>query len=167
MQKDSFLHTITLSLGSNEGNSKLILENACRLLQSEIGKLASISAFYSTKPWGNPNQPDFLNNALILQTEFSPQECLLIIQKIEIELGRIRTEKWGKRTIDIDVLFYDNLTINEKNITIPHPEIENRNFVLQPLAEICPYFIHPILNKTIKELLLVCKDESEVIKLNY
>lgn len=165
MQKDSLIHTLVLGLGSNQGDSKSILENAYCLLQFEIGKTVSISSFYSTQPWGNPNQPDFLNAAMILETQLSPQDCLLAIQQIENKLGRIRNEKWGIRTIDIDVLFYDNLILKQKNITIPHPEIENRNFVLHPLEEICPDFKHPILKKSISELLLLCNDTCEIKKI--
>lgn len=160
-------NTLILGLGSNQGDSKSILENAYYLLQSEIGKIISISSFYSTQPWGNPNQPDFFNAAMMLETELSPKDCLLAIHQIENKLGRIRKEKWGIRTIDIDVLFYDNLILKQKNITIPHPEIENRNFVLHPLAEICPNFIHPIFKKTISELLLLCDDTCVIKKIAF
>lgn len=156
------LHTVILGLGSNEGDSKSTLKNAYNILQSEIGKTVSISSFYTTQPWGNLNQPDFINSVIVLETAHCAKKCLLIIQNIEKKLGRIRTQKWGKRILDIDILFYDDLILKNHNLTIPHPQIENRKFVLQPLVEICSNFIHPVLKKSLYELLIICKDNSRV-----
>ena len=145
---------IYLLLGSNLGNRELLLDNAIKQIEQKIGKVFAKSAIYETAAWGKTDQPSFLNLALGVETSLSPIELLNTILAIEEKLGRIREEKWGARLIDIDVILYCNEVVNLGEIlTIPHVELQNRRFVLQPLAEIAPNQIHPILKKTILELL--------------
>lgn len=157
------LKTVFLSLGSNIGDSKLNISNAYHFIESQIGKMVSVSAFYKTQPWGNKNQTYFLNSVCEVSTFLSPIECLNTIHEIEKKLGRSRNSKWEARIIDIDILFYENQIINDIWLTIPHPYISERKFVLQPLTEIAPNFVHPVYNKNIETLLSQTPDKSEVV----
>ena len=148
----SNLQIVYLLLGSNLGNKKEILNKAIELLVEKIGIIISQSKDYETKPWGVTDQPDFLNLAIAIHTKLTPLEILEQTQSIENQLGRIRKEKWGARLIDIDIMFYGNEIIDETNLKIPHPLMQERDFALIPLAEIAPDFVHPVLRKTISEL---------------
>jgi 2-amino-4-hydroxy-6-hydroxymethyldihydropteridine diphosphokinase len=128
------------------------------LIENQIGKCINQSKLYTTKAWGNTNQNDFLNQVLIIETEFLPENCLEIILNIEQSLGRTRTEKWGPRTIDMDILFYNSAIVDNTNLQIPHPYLHLRSFTLLPLNELMPNFVHPVLKQTINDLLLHCKD---------
>jgi len=151
-----------LLLGSNLGNKEENLRVAVKLLK-KIGKVKKHSAIYETEPWGFTDDHNFFNMALCLETSLKPLELLIEILKIEISIGRKRQVKqWVAREIDIDIIFFDNLIINEDNLTVPHPHIKNRKFVLVPLKEIAPGFIHPEYRKSISELLKECPDDSEV-----
>lgn len=142
-----------LSLGSNMGNKEENMEEAVDLLEKTDGiKVTKRSQWIGTKPWGNENQEPFLNGAVEVITFLEPEELLSEIQRIELELGRIRIEKWGPRTIDIDIVLYEDLVIYEEQLIIPHPYMHVRDFVLKPLAEIAPFFIHPVYKKNISEL---------------
>lgn len=123
-----------------------------RLIAKNIGNLIQISPLYITKAWGKTDQPDFLNQVLYVETLFTPLMVFQKIQAIEKQLGRIRYEKWGPRSIDIDILFYDTDIIQTPSLHIPHPEIPNRNFVLKPLLDVAPTWKHPQLQLQIKEL---------------
>ena len=148
----SNLQIVYLLLGSNLGNRKEILDKAINLLSQKVGVIILRSKDYETAPWGVTNQPDFLNLVVSIQTKLKPLQILEITQSIENQLGRIRKEKWGARLIDIDILFYGNEIIDEPNLKIPHPLLQERDFALSPLAEIAPDFVHPVLGETISEL---------------
>lgn len=156
------LHTAVLHLGSNLGDRRQHLAEARRLLQLRCGNIIRSSALYETAPWGPADQPDYLNQALVLETLLSSDLLLLEIQKIENEEGRERTIHWGPRTLDIDILFFNRDTINQPNLSIPHPRISERRFVLVPLAEILPDFRHPQSGESMKALLDKCRDTGEV-----
>ena len=151
-----------LSLGSNKGNRQLWLDNAIELLGQNAGVILKMSSRYETKAWGISEQPDFINMCLQLQTSLSAIELLHTILQTETTLGRVRDIKWGPRTIDIDILFYENAIINSEGLLIPHPHLQERRFILMPLIDIAPCHIHPVLNKRVNELLKECTDELAV-----
>ncbi len=158
-------HQLYLATGSNLGDRQANLAQANALIAEKIGPVEQVSAFYETEAWGLTDQPDFLNQVLKVNTHLEPKEVLAQIIQIELLLGRERQEKWGPRLIDIDILFYDDLIIKTDNLTIPHPFIQDRNFVLIPLLEIAGEKIHPIYELTIEDLYLQCKDIQEVVQL--
>ena len=142
-----------LGLGSNMGDLKANLETAIEKINSITNSgVIKVSSFYSTKAWGYAEQADFLNAVIEVKTDYSPEEFLSFTQNIEKEMGRVKNFKYGPRVIDIDILFYGDKIINVPHLTIPHPEIENREFVLCPLNEIAPDFVHPVLKKSIKNI---------------
>jgi 2-amino-4-hydroxy-6-hydroxymethyldihydropteridine diphosphokinase len=148
-----------LSIGSNIGNKQYNIESAIKSINSNIGEVISISKIYKSAAWGFESENNFLNNAIKVETSLSPQELLTEINKIEKQLGRKRAfSGYSDRIIDIDILFYDDLIIDEPNLKIPHPLLQDRNFVLFPLCEIAKDYIHPILKKKISELLSLCTD---------
>lgn len=151
-----------LSLGSNEGQRERWLQQAQEHIAINCGTITATSPIYETAAWGITNQPDFLNMVLGIETYLSPNELLQSILNIETSLGRVRTVKWGPRTIDIDILFYNNEVINQPGLTIPHPFLQERRFILAPLAAIAPQYVHPLLHKTITQLLADCPDKLEV-----
>lgn len=150
-------------LGGNLGNRDENLVQAKKHIEQKIGSIVQESSIYETKAWGVENQPDFLNQVILVETNLLPQQVLKDNLAIEKILGRVRHQKWHERTIDIDILYADQLIVNEENLTIPHPFIQKRKFTLVPLAEISPNFIHPILKKTQKELNDLCHDELPVL----
>lgn len=156
------LHQIFLGLGSNLGNREENLSTAQKLIEEKIGKICSKSSIYETAAWGITEQNAFLNQVLEVETHFSPSAVLHLVLSIEKEMGRIREIKWGERSIDIDILYYNNEVISIENLAIPHPFIQERKFVLVPLCEIAPTFIHPKLNHTNLELLEKCQDSGEI-----
>lgn len=142
---------VYLSLGSNLGDRQANLRNAIgRLL--ELGNVVEVSSYYETEPVGFTDQPWFLNCAVAVQTELIPREFLAGIQAIEKSMGRQRTQPKGPRTIDIDILLFGAQTINTPTLTVPHPSMAERRFVLEPLAEIAPEVMHPKLRKTLRTL---------------
>jgi len=154
-----------LLLGSNLGDRELYLERAVQLISEKVGIVIAKSSVYETEPWGNTNQPGFLNLALGVDTKLSPLALLEMVLEIEKTLGRIRHEKWGSRLIDIDIILYGDESITIDNqLQIPHAEMQNRKFVLEPLAEIAPNLIHPIFGKTIIEILTTLTDTLSVSK---
>lgn len=159
------MYTTYILLGSNLGDSKKYLADAIIEIGKRLGNIPKKSSVYQTASWGNHNQPDFHNQVVELHTELSPEDLLKVILDIEIKLGRERHEKWGSRTIDIDILLYEDLIINEATLKIPHPYLPCRKFALIPLAEIAPDLIHPVMARKIKELLQDLSDELFVKKL--
>jgi len=156
------MHTVYLSTGSNIGNRKAYLAMAFNKLNEQLGNIIRSSGIYETEAWGIENQRGFFNQVLCIETIRTPKEVLQTVNTIEKEMGRTREDKWAARTIDIDILFYDDLIHNEDNLIIPHPHIQERNFVIVPFLEIAPDFMHPKLNKTIRELYFACTDKLKV-----
>lgn len=153
-----------LLLGSNMGNSKMQLSKAVSHIEKKIGKLLRRSSLYSTAAWGNTEQPDFLNQVIIVQTELSAEQTMQQILSIEKKMGRVRTIKNAPRIIDIDILFFNKKIISQPDLVIPHPQTQNRRFVLVPLNELSPGFKHPVLKKTIHNLFIHCVDKLNVKK---
>lgn len=148
------------------GDRLINLDNAQKYLEDEIGKIERSSPIYETAAWGDNDQPDFYNQVHIIKTKFHAEEIMQKILKIEEKMGRIRTFKNAARLIDIDILFFNKEIINKPGLIIPHAEIANRRFVLEPLNEVSPHMIHPLLNKNIAELLSTCKDMLKVKPVN-
>ncbi len=146
-------HTAYLSLGSNIGDCKKHLDDAIKSLNStEHTNVTKVSSYISTKPYGYEEQPDFVNCAVEIKTILNPFELLKFTSSIENEHGRTREIHWGPRTLDIDIILYDEEIINEDNLIIPHIEMHKRAFVLKPLCEIAPYRVHPILKMSILDM---------------
>ena len=158
------MNTVFLSLGSNEGDRIQWLHKAMSLLSETCGIITKQSSIYETSAWGLETQPDFLNMVTQLQTTKMPLELLNETHNIESTLGRQRDIKWGPRTLDLDILFYNNEILQLPQLTIPHPYLQERRFTLLPLSEIAPNFLHPIFQKTINQLLEECPDKLEVRK---
>lgn len=156
---------VLISLGTNIGDKKNNLEEAILLIHSEIGNVTKQSSVYQTKPWGKTNQDDFYNQVIEIESELEPEKILFKCLTIENIIGRIRKEKWGERIIDLDILYVGNHIIDTEILKLPHPLMQNRNFVMIPLAEIDKEFLHPIFKKTNLELLEACPDDLEVIKI--
>lgn len=147
-------HTAYIALGSNIGDSKQILKDAIASLdQLPKTKVEKVSTIISTAPYGVVDQPDFLNGCLKLRTLMDPRELLEQLNRIEKEAGRERIIHWGPRTLDLDIIFYDDLVCQEEDLCIPHVEMHKRDFVLRPLEEIAPYKRHPVYGKTVREML--------------
>ncbi len=144
-------HQVFLSLGSNLGDRLNNLHNAVVKLAPKV-TLVTQSSIYETEPWGYSDQPAFLNQIIKAETDLDPFDLLGFIKGIEVLLGRQETFRFGPRIIDIDILFYDDLVLDTPKLTIPHPRINERAFVLIPLIEIAPELQHPVLGKTIQEL---------------
>jgi len=161
------MNTIFLLLGSNLGDRKLLLQQAIKHIEAGVGPIIKKSSVYETQSWGKTDLPDYLNQVIIAETELSEQKTLQTILNIELLMGRVREEKWGARIIDIDILFYNSEVIDEPGLHIPHPELHKRRFTLEPLAEIAPTFIHPVLNKTILQLKNELKDSLLIKKLYF
>ena len=158
---------VFLLLGSNLGNRHLFLSQAIAQIEKDIAPVIKASSVYETQSWGKTDAPDYLNQVILLQTELPAMAVLQKILNIENTMGRQRSEKWGPRTIDIDILFYGNAVINETGLQIPHPELHKRRFTLEPLAEIAPELVHPVLNKNILQVKNELKDNLIVKKLYF
>ncbi|NEM98369.1 2-amino-4-hydroxy-6-hydroxymethyldihydropteridine diphosphokinase [Pontibacter burrus] len=156
-----------LLLGGNLGNRTLYLQQARETIATQVGPIVQASGIYETAAWGKTDQPSFLNQVLEVETQLGPEQVLQTINLIEHELGRERLEHWGSRVIDIDILFYDDLVQQTQRLTIPHPQLHLRRFTLQPLQEIAPNLVHPMLQQTISELLIRCPDDLEVNPYSY
>lgn len=158
------MNIVFLSIGSNIGNKTQNLLNAIGFIGNEIGRIEKVSAVYATEPWGLKQQPEFLNMALLVTTQLNAEEVLKKALSIELKMGRVREQKMGARSIDIDILLFNDEIIREDNLSVPHPFMQQRNFVLMPLNEIAAEIVHPVLKKTIRELLEESSDTSLVNK---
>lgn len=152
---------VVLILGGNLGDTLTLIEEAKKQLLN-LGELKDKSSIYRTEAWGNVADQDFLNQVVVISSALEPLDFLKEIQAIEKVLGRKRVETWGNRTMDIDILYWNQEVIDHENLKVPHPFLQKRKFVLIPLVEILPDQIHPILNQTNSQILEVCPDESLV-----
>jgi len=153
-------------LGGNLGDKQFIFSETRKRLAEQIGAITRQSAVYETEPWGFESEDMFWNQALEIETNLSPNEILAQTHDIELELGRMRKEnQYDSRLIDIDILFVGSLIVNQDNLVIPHPRIQDRKFVLVPLCEIVPQLIHPVFQRTVSQLLNECTDQLAVKKI--
>ena len=153
---------IYLLLGSNLDDREKNLLLAIKKINEQAGNVLSVSSLYVTQPWGVSDQPEFLNQVIEIESDYSARQLLQKLLLIELEIGRKKTIRWGPRKIDIDILFYGNTILAEKDLAIPHPGITDRRFTLVPLCEIASKFIHPQLNKKCEQLLRECTDPLQV-----
>ncbi len=163
-----FQHTsmnhVYLMIGGNIGNRLDNLENARNSINKKCGPILKQSSIFETEAWGFKDQPAFYNQALCIETELSPNDLMTTLLTIELDMGRERLVPLGPRTIDLDIIYYNQTIIDLPGLTIPHPKLAERNFVLAPLVEIAPDFKHPILKKTNFQLYNDSKDNSVVYK---
>ena len=157
---------VYIGIGSNIGdrykNCTVAIDTICA---SESIRLLEQSSFYLTEPWGVKEQDDFINLVIKIDTSLSPQQLFCFLQEAERKLGKKETVKWGPRTIDLDILFYNGQTLEAPQLTIPHPLLHQRGFVLIPLQEIDPHLTHPVFSRTISQLLDSLSDDTRVTKL--
>ena len=158
------MNTAYLLIGGNLGDRAAYLAEAVNQISARCGHVIISSSLYETAAWGNTNQPAFYNQAICIETILEAETLLERLLAIELEMGRVREEKYGPRTIDLDILMIDDTILDTPTLTIPHPQLQNRKFALLPLVEIAPALHHPVLNKTIDEVLLNCPDTLDVQK---
>ena len=158
------MNNVTLLIGGNMGDRMANLAAARNSINTDCGRIISASSIYETEAWGYKEQDSFLNQALIIQTPLEANSLMAAILKIELALGRKREIPLGPRIIDIDIIYYNDEIIHIPSVTIPHPSMAQRKFVLMPLTEITPEYMHPVLLKTNEVLLKECGDSSVVYK---
>ena len=159
------MNTVFLLTGGNLGDRLKNLQQAVDFIAKDCGTIGKTSAIYQTAAWGFTSQPDLYNQAFELHTLLGVDDLMRALLSIEHKMGRTRSTKMGPRTIDIDILLMNEMVYLSPLVTIPHPRMAERRFVLMPLAEIAAHIIHPVLHKTIHELLIACKDELPVYKI--
>ncbi|MBN9299919.1 MAG: 2-amino-4-hydroxy-6-hydroxymethyldihydropteridine diphosphokinase [Filimonas sp.] len=160
------MNDVYLLIGGNLGDRMAFLRQAKSLIGQSAGHITAISSIYETSAWGMEDQPPFYNCALQIKSNIAPETLMGILLNIETLMGRERLIKFGPRTIDIDMILYNDKIINTAILTLPHPQMQNRRFVLQPLAEIAGNAMHPVLHKTINQLLEECPDTLDVHKIS-
>ncbi len=153
---------IYILLGSNLGDREQNLGLALNKISTDVGRILAQSSIYQSEPWGISQQPQFLNQVVEVNSRNAPEQVLQKLLAIETELGRERLEKWGPRSIDLDILFFNNRIIQTEKLIVPHPGLAMRRFTLVPLCEIAPNFFHPLLEKTCQQLLKECTDPLKV-----
>jgi 2-amino-4-hydroxy-6-hydroxymethyldihydropteridine diphosphokinase len=158
------MHTAYLLIGGNIGNRTAYLQQATGLIEQFCGNIVHSSAIYETAAWGVTDQPSFYNQAISIRTELDPEVLMQELLHIEEKMGRKRVIKMGPRIIDLDILLIDELVIETRLLTLPHPALPFRRFALLPLCEIAPLLVHPVLHKSISQLLDECTDELDVQK---
>jgi len=152
-------HTAAIALGSNLGDKKAYLEGALSSIKNNLHfRSVRVSDFIETEPYGGVEQDNFLNGALVCQTDLDPHQLLDYLHLLEQAAHRQRLVHWGPRTLDLDILLYDDLILNDEDLIIPHMEMHKRDFVLAPLSQIAPDFVHPVLKKTVSQLLASLKN---------
>lgn len=156
------MHSVFLLTGSNLGNRNEQLSNAILELEAHVGTIVHSSSVFETEAWGKEGLPPHLNQAILIKTSLEPLALLQSIHTIEERLGRVRQEKWGVRVIDIDIIYFDDQIIDLPQLIVPHPLLQERNFVLAPLCQIAPDFLHPVFLKTNMELLQQSQDNMKV-----
>ena len=159
------MNEVFFLLGSNLGDRTLFLQQAIAHIMDEIGPVIKKSSVYETQSWGKTDLPDYLNQVVLVNTKLTARDTLEKILLIEHKIGRIREEKWGARTIDIDILFFNSDIIDELRLQVPHPELHKRKFTLEPMVELAPSLMHPILKKNILQLKNELNDSLIVKKL--
>ena len=157
------MNIVFLQLGSNLGDRELLLKDAITEIEDSVGNILECSKVYESTPWRVEGQENYLNQILKVKTILLADDVLLTVLDIEKQLGRVRIEKWGERLIDIDIIFYNDSIIVTPELCVPHKHLHERMFVLTPLHNIAPEMVHPKYNKTIEELLKICKD-TELVK---
>lgn len=161
-------YSVYIGLGSNLGDRHAYIARAVdELKRIRDSKLVSISSVYESDPFGKTDQPKFFNAAAEIETALLPAELLAELQSIEMKVGRTSTERWGPREIDLDILAYDGVVFEDEHVTVPHPGIAERKFVLVPLKEIAPDLVHPVSGMTVEELAAHCPDHGRVVKTTY
>lgn len=154
-----------LLLGGNLGDKKQVFAEVAKRLTELLGEITALSSIYETEPWGFESEDIFWNQVLEFSTRFSAEEVLLLTQHLEADMGRVRKEnQYTSRIIDIDILFYGNQVINQENLVVPHPRIQERKFALIPLCEIASTLVHPVFQKSVEQLLNECNDSLRVEK---
>lgn len=159
------MNKVFLLTGRNLGNPGATLAQAQKIIGERCGTVVQASAVYRTAAWGKTDQPDFLNQVLLVHTPLQAHGLLQCLQQIEVEAGRQRLEKYGPRLLDVDILLFNDEVIDTPNLKIPHPQMEFRRFVLVPLAELAPDKVHPLKKLTVSQLLAQCPDNLYVHKL--
>jgi 2-amino-4-hydroxy-6-hydroxymethyldihydropteridine diphosphokinase len=160
------MNRVYIALGSNRGDREKNLRDAIKLIEEKAGKVLSVSSVYETEPWQMNDSVSFLNQVILMETKQDGATLMEMLIQIEKSMGRIRHHGVGyeSRTIDLDILFFNNEVIQSESLVVPHPQIAKRRFVLEPLAEIAPDYVHPVLKKTMLHLLKSCADKHSVRK---
>lgn len=158
----SCMNGIYLIIGGNLGDRLALIEDCKQKIEKEIGSIKKSSSIYESESWGETDNPNYLNQVLFVESKYDAKKALAIALEIEKDLGRTRDKKWESRLIDIDILFFNDEIIDEKDLKVPHPHLQNRKFVLVPLNEIASNFVHPVLKKNVKVLLDECEDKLKV-----